>query len=62
MAYVSTWSLTMVFGYAPLGSVGCRIVTRPLFLSARMGSGHETSQYAEPLHTFLMTLMTSLCT
>ena len=25
------------------GRAGCRIVTRPLFLSTRVGSGHETS-------------------
>ena len=38
--YVSTWSLTMVFGYASLG--GCCIVTRPLFLFTGVGSGYET--------------------
>ena len=45
MAYVSAWSLTMVVGYATLGSGGSRIVTRPLFLSARVGSGHETKAF-----------------
>ena len=46
MAYVSTWSLTMVFGYAPLGSGGMSYCNQTPF-PLREG-GVWTQNYSYP--------------
>ena len=68
MANVSTWSLTIYYHGiwlcpTPLGSSGMSYCNQTLFLSTRVGSGHETIGLAqhEAMNVIMISIPPTLC-